>query len=149
MEEYLYCIEGSERYFPGKVYRISFGEPGEYERRELTLSYDNPDYGLGEIGSLDFTVETREIPTKKTKKGNPSGWKLKNTFSLIAIEIRPEHRRKGHGKKLVKKAENIAKQRNMETVFAYRTNAHSSKMMKKMGYEQVDSCSRDMFKNLR
>ena len=149
MEENVFCIEGSEKYFPEKVQRLSLGELGKYDEREINLGYETPEIGIGEIGSIDFTFEKKQIPTRKTKKGNPTGWELTDTVSMIALEIRPEHRRKGYGTRMVRRVEQIARERELDTVFVYRTNTHSCKMIKKLGYKKVDFRSRDMFRKLK
>jgi len=133
-----------------KVYRIIFGEPilSKDKKTRLDMEYEEPEHLSGSVGFLDMAICPNSIPTKKTRKGNPSCWKHTETLTMLAAGVEPEYRRKGYGTKLVKEGEKFATERGIGTVVIFEANNVSYEMVRGMGYEPVDSSSRTLFREL-
>lgn len=123
--------------FP-EVERIIIGQPiSEKRRKSFKIC---PSLGIeekmrnkqvtGTIGFLDFMEKTRLVP--------PEYGKVKNVLEVVLIGIEPWYRRRGHGSKLLRKCEQIAKERGLDIVVLSNVQtALSCRFLEKNGYVSI------------
>ena len=149
MKTHEFYLDESQRTGDARRYRIALGNLIDTQKRIACPTHEFNEEGgfkTGSIGFMDVRSLSIDIPKKDVpiKNLDYKNREIRNAIVIEMIGIEPEYTRKGHGTFLMKRAEEIARERGLNVLVASFVNESKDRhivnhMFTKAGYQFYDS----------